>query len=65
MRFYTLSKLWEGENNIKASFSECFVMNTVAKKRYPKNPVCVAVNVSETMKNIEKYPEIQIIMIPF
>jgi hypothetical protein len=33
------------------------VMNTAAKKRYPKNPVCVAVNVSETIKNIEKYRE--------
>jgi hypothetical protein len=27
--------------------------------------VCVAVNVSETVEDADKYPEIQIVMIPF
>ena len=57
---------------MKTDFSEDFRFSELAKELEglgldPRKTriICVAVNVSETVKDAEKYPEIQIVMIPF
>ena len=57
---------------VKTDFSEDFRFFELAKELEglgldPRKTrlICVAVNVSETVKDAEKYPEIQIVMIPF
>lgn len=57
---------------VKTDFAEDFRFFELAKELEglgldPRKTrlICVAVNVSETVKDAEKYPEIQIVMIPF
>jgi hypothetical protein len=57
---------------VKTDFAEDFRFPEVAKELEvqgldPRKTrlVCVAVNASETVKGAEKFPEIQIVMIPF
>lgn len=57
---------------VKTDFAEDFRFPEVAKELEgqgldPRKTrlVCVAVNASETVKEAEKFPEIQIVMIPF